>query len=641
MIIATAGHVDHGKTSLVAALTGVDTDRLSEERRRGLTIDLGYAWLDPPCGRRIGFIDVPGHERFVRNMVAGLSRVDLGLLAVAADDGVMPQTSEHVAVLSLLGVRQVVIAVTKADRVTGELVSRSAAAAEALVSDHGMDLGAVIATSVVDRRGLSRLRHHLEDAAEAVAAPAREGGFRLAVDRSFIMKGAGLVVTGTICSGEVSTGDSLTVLPAGLDTRARALRGQARPVDRAGAGERAAINLAGLGRNDVRRGDWVVTPDILAPSRRIDAVVTILESERRAFKHWQAVHVHHGTDHVTGRVALLEDSAIAPGCSGLAQLRVDGPLVPAWNDRLLLRDISARRTIGGARVLEAAGPARGRARPERLARLRAIDGKDHEEVLDALIDIAATGLDPAAFLSSRNLAAGACPLPEPLFRFTRDGRQHVIHERHWNALAGRVLDAVDADHARRQDRLGPAAGELHLLVPGSADSVLVGAVIDDLCRTGTLARRGVVIHRPGHKVEPPGRDLALWARTEAAMEVASGSPPSLHPLAATLDMNPDDLRRFLERMTAFGLVVRIARNRYLTPRQVAEADTAVRRLLRENPDGIGVGDLRDALGIGRNHAVDLLEHLDQTGVTWRRGTLRFAPDLRGNPGRFSRMARVQ
>ena len=435
-------------------------------------------------------------------------------------------------------------------------------------------------------------------------------------------------------------GDALTVQPAGLDTRARTLRGQARPTDRAVTGERAAINLAGLGRDNVRRGDWIVTPGILAPSNRIDAMVTILESERRAFSHWQAVHVHHGTGHVTGRVALLEESAIAPGGSGLAQLRLDGPLVPAWNDRLLLRDISSRRTIGGARVLDAAGPARGRARPERLACLRAVDRDEHEEALDALVDLAAAGFDPAAFFSSRNLDPGACPLPGHVRRFTRYGREHVIHERHWNDLANRVLDAVDSDHARRQDRLGPAVRELHALLSGSADSVLVGAVVDDLCGKRSLMRRGVVVHRSGRKVEPAARDRALWARTETAIEVASGSPPSLHPLAAVLELAPDDLRRFLERMAAFGLVVRIARNRYLTPRQVAEAESAVHRLLQENPDGIGVGDLRDALGIGRNHAVDLLEYLDHTGVTWRRGTLRFSPDLKGDPGWFSRTARA-
>ncbi|MDE0044281.1 MAG: selenocysteine-specific translation elongation factor [bacterium] len=636
MIIATAGHVDHGKTSLVAALTGVDTDRLAEEKRRGLTIDLGYAWLDLPCGQRVGFIDVPGHERFVRNMVAGLSRVDLGLLAVAADDGVMPQTVEHVAVLSLLGVRQMVIAITKADRAAGERIARTAVAAEMLAHGHGIDVRAMIATSVPDQRGLSVLRRHLGRAARAMPEPSPEGGFRLAVDRSFIMKGAGLVVTGTVCAGEVGTGDALTVLPAGLNTRARALHGQARPVERAVTGERASINLAGLSRDDVRRGDWIVTPGILAPSHRIDAMVTILESERRAFSHWQAVHVHHGTGHVTGRVALLEESAIAPGGSGLAQLRLDGPLVPAWNDRLLLRDVSARRTIGGARVLDAAGPARGRARRERLSLLRAVDRDDHEEALDVLVDIAAAGFDPVTFFSSRNLDSGACPLPGHVRRFTRDGHEHVIHERHWNALADQLLDAVDGDHARRQDRLGPDARELRLAVPGSADSVLVGAIIDDLCHRGTLMRRGVVVYRPGRKVEPAARDRALWTRAEAAIEVASGSPPSLHPLAATLEMTPDDLRRFLERMAAFGLVVRIARNRYLTPRQIAGAESAVQDLLRTNPDGIGVGDLRDALGIGRNHAVDLLEYLDHTGITWRRGTLRFSPALKGDPERFPR-----
>ena len=640
MIIATAGHVDHGKTSLVTALTGIDTDRLAEEKRRGLTIDLGYAWLDLPSGQRAGIIDVPGHERFVRNMVAGLSRVDVGLLAVAADDGVMPQTSEHVAVLSLLGVRTIVIAVTKADRSTGERIAEVADAARDLACRHGIDVRAAVATSVSDQRGLGALRTHLEETAQHAAEPSVQGGFRLAVDRTFIVKGAGLVVTGTVCAGAVEIGDALTVLPAGLATRARALHGEARPAERAITGQRASINLAGLGRDDVRRGDWVVTPGILTPSYRLDTMVTILSSAHREISHWTAVHVHHGTGRVTGRVALLEEAALAPGSSGLAQLRLDRPLVAAWNDRLLLRDISARHTIGGARVLDPASPARGRARRERLAHLVAIDRDDHRKALDALLEVAVVGVDPASFFTSRNLRSAICPLPLHVRRFTLNGRQHVIHERHWRDLATRVLAAVDRDHAHRTDRLGPTVREIACLIPGSVGSVLITAIVDDLCRQRTLRRRGAVVHRAGRIAQPTARDQALWVRAEPAIEVASGSPPALHPLATTLELAPDELRRFLERMVAFGLVVRIARNRYLTPRQVAEAESAVHDLLRDRPHGIGVGDLRDALGTGRNHAVDLLEYLDHAGVTWRNGTLRFAAPLKGKPQRFSETGRV-
>ncbi len=638
MIIATAGHVDHGKTSLVAALTGIDTDRLPDEKRRGLTIDLGFAYLELPSGRIAGFIDVPGHERFVRNMVSGLSRVDLGLLAVAADDGVMPQTIEHVIVLSLLGVKRLVIAITKADRSDEERIEEVGRAAGSLAQEYGIDVRHVVPISIPDNTGIPKLRRLLESEADSIPEVLEEGGFRLAVDRSFVIRGAGLVVTGTVCSGVVRTGDRLAVLPTGREARVKTLHSQGRPGERALEGERAAINLAGLSRNDAGRGDWIVAPGILLPSVRIDADVTILASERKAFRHWTAVHVHHGTGHVTGRVALLEKERLEPGGSGLAQIRVDRPLVPAWGDRILLRDISARRTIGGARILDPLGPARGRARAERLACLRAADRWDHGEALQALLETSMSGFDPKVFLKSRNLDPDRVPLPEGVQRFGRRDAGRIIHERHWHSLARDVLEAVDRDHAGRLDRLGPTTGELMRIMPGSPDALLIDAVLQELCKGSDLARRGVVVHRPGHRAEPAPRDRTLWARVGPAIEVATGSPPSLHPLAAGLDLEPADLERFLDRMAAFGLVVKIARNRYLTPARIENADSAACRLVQDCPDGFSVADFRDAMGIGRNLAVDLLEFLDRTGVTWRRGDLRFSPDT-GNLRKTSRMAR--
>ncbi len=633
MIIATAGHVDHGKTSLVAALTGVDTDRLPDEKRRGLTIDLGFAYLPLPSGRIAGFIDVPGHERFVRNMVAGLSRIDLGLLAVAADDGPMPQTREHVAVLSLLGTRHLVIAVTKADRCDGERIGDVVRESAALVLDHGIGVLGTVVTSIPGNTGIDELRRCLERKADALPDSTPGGEFRLAVDRSFVVSGAGLVVTGTVCAGMVRRGDRVTVLPAGREARVRSLHAQGRAGDRAVQGERAAINLAGLSHDDAGRGDWIAAGDVLAPSLRIDAEVAILSSEQAPFRHWTAVHLHHGTGHVTGRVALLEKASLAPGDRGLAQLRVDAPLVPAWGDRILLRDVSARRTIGAARVLDPLGPARGRARASRLASLRAMDREDHGEAFRALLDISGDGIDPQAFARSRNLEPGRLPLPDGLRTF---GRGAVVHERRWKTLAGDLVDAVDRDHAARQDRLGPTARELARMLPGPADPLLVDAVLRDLRSGGVLERRGMVHHRPGHRAEPGPRDRALWARVAPALEVSRGSAPSLHPLAAGLDLEPGGLERFLESMAAYGLVVRISRNRYLTPATIEEAAAAARRLAETRPSGFTVTDLRDALGIGRNLAVDLLEFLDRTGATLRQGNLRFLP----GPGGIRERART-
>ncbi len=625
MIVATAGHVDHGKTSLIHALTGVDTDRLPEEKERGLTVDLGFAYLPLVTGEVIGFVDVPGHERFVRNMVAGIAGIDLALVVVASDDGVMPQTIEHIAVLDLLGVEHAVIALTKVDRAAPECVRAVADEAHALLAKSGLTCDGLFETAAPTLQGIPALHDALAEAARRHEAPERKGGFRLAVDRVFVVRGAGVVVTGMVHAGTVSVGDQLTIMPWDKPVRVRAIHALDQASQSAQRGDRAALNLVGVERDEVRRGDWVVAPDLLVPSQRMDVSLRVLASEARPLKHWTPVHVHHGAGHATGRIAVLQGGTIAPGECGLAQIVLDDPLVPAFGDRLVLRDQSARRTIVGGRVIAPRGPERGRARPERIERLQAMDRDDVMEALDALLSCAPEGVVPADHLRARNRAP---ELPASLaddmdaVALGRGEAQRLVRRRHWDTLRQEILAGLARDHRDHGDRLGPNLTELRRYLAGRPDDALLGAALADLARDGALIRRGAIAHLPDHAVALEGKDEKLWKQAQAALTPDSGSPPALFPLAEKLGQTPGDLEKFLQRMAGFGLVVKIARNRYLTTDQIDQAAVHAREAGREQPEGFTVAQYRDVAGIGRNLAVDLVEYLDRIGVTTRRGDLR-------------------
>jgi selenocysteine-specific elongation factor len=381
MIVGTAGHIDHGKTTLVRALTGVDTDRLPEEKQRGISIELGYAFLDVPGqDERIGFIDVPGHERLVHTMLAGATGIDFGLLLVAADDGVMPQTREHLAVLSLLGLARGAVAVTKTDRVEPARVQAVCAEAAVLLEGTPLAGAPVLPVSAVQGQGLSALRTLLADEA-ARHARVRPGGaeqargFRLAVDRAFTLAGVGTVVTGTVHAGRVAVGDELLLTPSdtALRGRVRSLHAQNQAVSEAGAGQRCAVNLAGVGRDAVARGRWLVAADVAASTTRFDASLTLWKGEARALRAGTPVHVHVGTADALGTVAMLSvgHESLAPGATALVQIVLRQRLAVWHGDRVVLRDAGASRTLAGGEVLDPDAPMRYRRTPKRLAALQA------------------------------------------------------------------------------------------------------------------------------------------------------------------------------------------------------------------------------------------------------------------------------
>ncbi|MDP6705523.1 MAG: selenocysteine-specific translation elongation factor [Alphaproteobacteria bacterium] len=623
MIVATAGHIDHGKTRLVEALTGVDADRLPEEKARGLTIDLGFAYHDLANGERLGFVDVPGHERFIRNMLAGVTAIDFALLVVAVDDGPMPQTAEHLAILDLLGVSNGAVVLSKIDRVGPERVSEVAEAVTALLEPTSLAGAPLFPTSVETGEGIAELKTHLESAAETARSRAENGNFRLAVDRCFTIAGAGLVVTGTVFSGSVATGDQLLLSPRGIPLRIRGIHAQNRSSKTARAGERAALNIAGadLDRAEVHRGDWVLAAPAHAPTRKLDCDVRVLASEARVLGHWTPVHVHLGAVDVTGRIAVLEGRSIAPGATGLAQLVLDREIGAVNGDRLVLRDQTAQRTIAGGRVIDPFPPARGRARPERLAQLKAIRDAEAGSALEASLAQAPAGLRLKPFQQGWNLTPSEADAIFDAAGTVRIAAREApigFSPTHWQGLLDSVLETLSRWHERNPESVGASALELRRALPRPVPEVVLNAALDTLLDRDTLRRRGSFLHLPSHAAQPTDEEAAIWQRVAPILEAGGLKAPRVREIAEELRLDLSKLEAFLARAQQLGLVLRVTQNRSFLPETVLALAEIAEALAAEAPDGLFEAKAyRDRSDIGRNLTIEVLEYFDRVGFTRR------------------------
>ena len=600
LTLGTAGHIDHGKTALVKALTGVDTDRLPQEQERGISIELGFAALDLPSGRTLSVVDVPGHERFVRTMVAGASGIDLFLLVVAADDGVMPQTREHAAVLELLQVPAGVVALTKTDLVGAEERALAQAEVEELLSGGPYAGTAVVPVSATRATGLEELRARLD--AVAIAPGARPGGgpARLHVDRAFTLRGIGTVVTGTLWTGSLARGDEVRVEPGGRRARVRGIEVHGEPCERAAPGRRVALNLAGLALADVRRGDVVVVGDAgAAPGYLLDVDVRLLRGARR-LRSGARVHVHHGTRETPARVAPVEGDFLAPGTQGLAQLRLERPLVAEAGDRFVLRSLAPPDTIGGGRVLDPR-PRKHGAGAGHAARLRALASDDPLEVLRLEIESAASGM------SGDGRA-------EAFARLAESGEAVRL-----GAHDGRWFSPLRLDHARAALLDAARAGDD---VPRSA-AVLAHAarldpagatpVLEALVAEGRLERRkgGYLVAGIAH-ADPLGPCLTDLLHRDGL------APRGVDALAADAGVEPARARTALDRLAAGGGVTRVKPGLYYHPAALERAQAEVVALC-ERDGAVTIAGLRDRLGTSRKYAQALLEHFDSARVTRREG----------------------
>ncbi len=618
MIVGTAGHIDHGKTALIRALTGVDADRLAEEKARGITIDLGFAYTDLGDGSTTGFVDVPGHERLIHTMVAGAGGIDLALIVVAADDGIMPQTREHLAILSLLGVTRAVVAISKADLADADRIVALGAQIAAVLAPTPMAGAPVLAVSARSGQGIAALRAQLAQAAGDTARRDASGPARLIVDRSFTMDGAGTVVTGFLRAGTVAVGDQLLISPSGQAARVRGLRAQNRPVAQAGAGMRVALNLAGPSKDQVGRGDVVLAPGLHAPTDRVDAMLrwiapTPLRSGLRA-------RLHVGTAEAEVRIVPL--NADAPG-GALVQLVLDRPLALGWGDAFILRDGSGNRTLGGGRLLDLRPPARRRAVPERHAALGAMALADPAAALTALLDIAPWYLALDPFLRDRALGPGADLAGDAVILGPAGARVALSPDR-MAALQDQMDQVLAAHHAENPDLPGLGQEALRLTltprlpVPGFAALLRAGA------DGGRIALDAGFVRLPGHAPRMSPEDEALFARILPLLGgEARFRPPRVRDLAEDLAVPEPEIRRLMKLAARLGRVDQIARDHFFLRPVTAEMAAIVRDLSAGAADGwFAAPGFRDRVQNGRKVAIEILDFFDRLGLTLRRGDLR-------------------
>lgn len=600
MIIATAGHVDHGKTTLLQAISGINADRLPEEKRRGMTIDLGYAYWPQPDGRVLGFIDVPGHEKFLANMLAGVGGIDHALLVVACDDGVMAQTREHLAILRLSGRPALTVVLTKADRVDEARVEEVRQQLDEELTRQGWQQAPVFVTAAPQSQGIDALRAHLLALRPDEHAVTRR--FRLAVDRAFSVKGAGLVVTGTALGGQVAVGDTLWLTGADAPVRVRGLHAQNQPAEQAQAGQRIALNISGdVSKDQVARGDWLLAQK---PPIAAERILVALDKDL-PIKHWQPLHLHHAASHITGRVSLLSD--------GLAELILDRPLWLAENDRLVLRDIGARQTLGGARVLSLTTPKRGKRQPEYLAWLAALAQADDDCQVLAL-HLPKGALDLAAFAWARQLTE------KPLAKLLASHELLIAGDR---ALAQenaqldqqRLLQVLAEYHQQHADQLGLGRARLRRMAVPQLSEALTFMMIDRLLAVGLLSNTRGWLHLPEHGLAFSAEEQILWARIEPLF---GDEAWWVRDLAAELGEDEAWVRTTLRKAAQLGHVTAVVVDRYYLSQRI-EQFAALIRELDETQGSANAADFRDRLGVGRKLAIQVLEFFDRSGFTRRKG----------------------
>jgi len=623
MIVGTAGHIDHGKTTLVRALTGVDTDRLKEEKARGISIELGYAYVPLDNGEVLGFVDVPGHERLVHTMTAGASGIDFGLLVVAADDGVMPQTVEHLAILSFLGIRQGAVAITKIDKADSRRLQQVRdEIAGALEGSFlaGMPVFGVDAAGV-SQQGVTALRAYLHEQAKAWAGRPTEGLFRLAVDRAFTLSGHGTVVTGTAHGGSVRLGDTharLRLMPEGREVRLRGLHAQNRASDSGTAGQRCALNLAGIDKNAIERGAWIADERCFLPSRHVDVALRLLPTAEGPLRPWQPLHVHLGAAHHVAHVVPLDADVLSPGGHGRVQLVFDEPVCAMSGDRFIVRNAQASRTVGGGQVLDPNAPDSKRRSAVRKAWLDALSRVIDGAGIEVLLEQAPQGLDESVLMRITGQEARNITIPDDaLWMGTRSASapRTLILRQHWAALALRVLDVLGAFHVASPDEPGVESSRLRRMALPAMPEPMWQVLRDHLLGDGRLVRNGPWLHAPTHVVGLSADEQHLAGRILPLLHDGRFDPPWVRDIAGALTVPEDSVRQVLRKLLRRGEVLQVVRDLFYHADRVHELAALAAR--DGSGQGVSAAEFRDATGLGRKRAIQVLEFFDRLGYLRR------------------------
>ncbi|MDP6652360.1 MAG: selenocysteine-specific translation elongation factor [Gammaproteobacteria bacterium] len=636
LIVATAGHVDHGKTALIRHITGTDTDTLSEEKARGFSINLGYAYYHfsnsvngQSFNNTIGFVDVPGHSDFINNMLAGVGTVDYALLVVAADDGIMPQTREHLAILDLLGISSGVVALSKVDKCDESRIQFVSKEITALLASTSLRDAPIFQISNISGQGIEELTCHLQNvinSRDGTKLHSPDHNARLLIDRSFTVKGIGTVITGSVRAGNIKVGDSVLHTGSGQETKIRGLRQDNKDIERVDSGQRTAANI-GINVDAIKRGDWLIQPELYMPIQRFDACIKLIEPEFTLLNSAQ-YHLHLGAAHHIVTVRCIDEQA------QLFQVASHEPMIANFGDRFILRDPASQHTIGGGNVLDIFVPRRKRTSETRIKVLYALNNKSLE-ALSALLQLSPQGIDLDQFVVCRNISQ--CALQELLDSLDDKGSSFsklAIEKRrfptlldgtYFSAYKRQILDQIQSFHSVHSNQQGISETALSKAINFEASHRLLHAILQVLIDEEIINRTGTLLHLPTHELVLSMEESAFLAKVHPLLVKAGNIPPRTRELVEQTGIPLQNLEQILKQISKAGNLIRVAENRYYLPETIMALAEFTEQLAETDSDGTGfsVIQFRDASGIGRNLCIEILEYFDRIGFTRRDGNSRY------------------
>ncbi len=629
IIIGTAGHIDHGKTTLVKALTGIDTDRLKDEKERGITIELGFAHLSFASGQQVGVVDVPGHERFVKNMVAGATGIDFVILVVAADEGVMPQTREHLEICQLLGVKKGIVVLTKKDLVDQEWLEMVTEDTRAFVSGTFLEDAPLLAVSSTTGEGLDELLKVLEKMVAEVVPRSVVGPYRLPVDRVFSIRGFGTVVTGTSISGQIRLGDEVSIYPTGITARIRGIQSHGHDIQEARPGMRTALNLQGIAREHIKRGDVIATPGSLHPSYLLDLELLYLASAGRPLRHRRPVRFHVGTTEVIGRV-LLQGMEVSPGSKAYIQIRLEKPVAVLSRDNYVIRSYSPIRTIGGGMILNPVPRKRKRTRPELWAELESLARSGPTDIIEYHLRQAGVRGLTEAEIAMRATVYGK-QLDRELDHLLRSGRiigleggeKRFVHRKVYEALKGRTEEILNAFHRDNPLVQGLAKEELRSrLFPTLKDQKLFQRLLSDLVASGKILQEKDLVQISTHQVALGKEEEEIKKRLERTFKQAGLQPPSRRDAITLMKGYEAAADRIFDLMVREKVLVPLKGGLYYHYSTLDRVKDMVSEFIKRQ-GGLEIKDFRDLTGgLSRKYMIPLLDYLDSQRITIRIGDRR-------------------
>lgn len=634
VIIGTAGHIDHGKTALIKALSGINTDRLKEEQKRGITIELGFAHLDLPGGATVGIVDVPGHEKFVRHMVAGAAGIDLVMLIIAADEGIMPQTREHMDICRMLGIERGLVAVTKSDLCEPEWVEMVTEEIREFTRGTFLENSPVIPLSSVTGEGISDLLTVLEDMVKEVQPRPTWGIFRMPADRVFTMKGFGTVVTGCALSGKIAVGDPVTVYPGGIESRVRGLQVHNKTVTVAEAGCRTAINLQGVQKDQVSRGDVIGLPGQLSATYILDVRISLLPSAPKALTNRTRIRFHIGTAEILGRIYLLETDELKPASQSLAQIRLEKPAVAMARDRFVIRSYSPATTVGGGSVIDPGASkydSKKRNQPSVIKKLKALEkGSPSVAIMAALVNSGPAGQSVISLARSLNLDETS--VVECLAELAGSGAVHrlgqgrqdpVLHTGVLQELVDSAMSILDKFHAANPLKSGISKEEMKTRLPKNLHPKFLAFLLEKMESENAIIIDGKIVRSAKYRIKLDLRQEELKSRIEDLIRKSDLSVPSPEEVSKQLRASGRDVAGLIGLLSDEGTLIKVHEDIYIHHQNFENVVSRVRTHFKDNAD-LTVSDFKEMTGLTRKYSIPLLEFFDRRGITLRVGDKRVA-----------------